>query len=90
MGQIVSLWTFVIIADAVLSWVRPDPYNPIVQTLHRLSEPACKPFRRWLPSWRLGVDLSPLLAILSLRLIDMWILESMSHYGRIMASSVSF
>lgn len=57
------LYMWVIIARALISWVSPDPWNPIVQFLERATEPVLAPIRRWI-GWRMGLDLSPMLAIL--------------------------
>ncbi len=57
------LYMWVIIARALISWVNPDPWNPIVQFLERATEPVLAPIRRWL-GWRMGLDLSPVVAIL--------------------------
>lgn len=55
---------WVIIIRALITWVNPDPYNPIVQFLTRVTEPILSPIRRFLPTYRIGVDLSPFIAIL--------------------------
>lgn len=55
---------WVIIIRALITWVNPDPYNPIVQFLTRVTEPILSPIRRLLPTYRIGVDLSPFIAIL--------------------------
>ena len=61
------LWLYmcVFIARALISWVNPDPWNPIVQFLERVTEPVLSPIRRWL-GWRMGIDLSPIVAILAI------------------------
>lgn len=59
---ILTLYMWVIIARALISWVNPDPWNPIVRFLDRATEPVLSPIRRWL-GWRMGIDLSPLIAI---------------------------
>ena len=46
---VISLYKWVIIISALLSWVQPDPYNPIVQMLNRLTEPAYALVRRFIP-----------------------------------------
>ena len=69
--MIVSLahfFTFVIIAGALISWVSPDPRNPIVQAIHSISEPILSPFRRFTPALG-GLDISPIFAIIALQLI---------------------
>ena len=61
------LWIiqWLVIVAAVISWVNPDPRNPIVQFLYRSTEPILRPFRRLLPPARTGgIDFSPILVIL--------------------------
>lgn len=60
---VLQLYMWIIIARALVSWVNPDPWNPIVQFLERATEPVLSPIRRRL-GWQMGIDLSPLLAIL--------------------------
>ena len=68
--QILNLYSWVIIIRALVSWVNPDPYNPIVQILYKLTEPVLRPVRRLVPPRALGgLDLSPLIAILILQLL---------------------
>ena len=64
------LWAYfwIIIARAVISWVSPDPFNPIVRFLYRITEPVLRPIRRILPSFG-GIDLSPVVLILLLYFI---------------------
>ena len=64
------LYMWIIIARAVISWVSPDPYNPIVQFLYRATEPVLEPIRRKLPGGGFGLDLSPLIAILAIYFLD--------------------
>ncbi len=61
---VLNIYMWVIIIRALISWVNPDPYNPIVQILNRLTEPVLRPLRKLAPPWRIGIDLSPLIAIL--------------------------
>jgi YggT family protein len=62
---ILSVIQWLVIIAAVISWVNPDPRNPIVQFLYRSTEPLLRPFRRLLPPGRTGgIDFSPLLVIL--------------------------
>ena len=58
--SIIFLYKWVIIISALLSWVRPDPYNPIVQMLYRLTEPAYAFIRRYIPTVFGGMDLAQL------------------------------
>ena len=63
--QVLNLYVWVIIAAAVISWVTPNPYNPVVRLLRRLTEPVLAPVRQLLPPWKtFGLDFSPLVVIL--------------------------
>ena len=61
---LLDIYTWIIIAAAVISWVSPNPYNPAVRLLRRLTEPVLAPIRRLLPPWKTwGLDFSPLIVI---------------------------
>ena len=70
--SVISLYKWVIIISALLSWVQPDPYNPIVQMLTRLTEPAYKLVRRFIPTVFGGMDMSPLILIFSLQFLEIF------------------
>jgi len=63
---IIELYKWVIIISALLSWVQPDPYNPIVQMLDRLTKPAYAAIRKFIPTVFGGIDLAPLILIFAL------------------------
>lgn len=66
------LWayTWVVIIRAVITWVNPDPHNPIVRILYQLTEPVLRPIRKLVPPYKLGgLDLSPLILILLIQLV---------------------
>jgi len=58
-------YMWIIIARAVVSWVSPDPYNPIVRFLYRVTEPVLRPIRHRLPMMA-GLDLSPMIVLLGI------------------------
>lgn len=60
---VLSIYMWVIIARAVVSWVSPDPRNPIVSILYQLTEPVLWRIRRYLPLRGLGIDVSPIIVI---------------------------
>lgn len=74
----VVLW--MIILRAVLSFVSPDPYNPVVQMLYRLSDPLLKPFQKLIPPIG-GLDLSPVFAVLVLQLVRVLIAAPLIEVG---------
>ncbi len=70
--SIISLYKWVIIISALLSWVQPDPYNPIVQMLYRLTEPAYALVRRFIPTVFGGMDMAPLILIFALQFMEIF------------------
>lgn len=63
LSVILTIFYWLIIIRAVLSWVNPDPYNPIVNFLYRITEPVLAPIRKALPlGLNYGIDLSPIIA----------------------------
>jgi YggT family protein len=73
-----ALWAYmwILVARAVISWVSPDPYNPIVQFLVRSTEPVLRPVRRLLPLPG-GIDFSPLVVILGLLFLQRFLVRSL-------------
>jgi YggT family protein len=67
----VKIYIVIIIARAVISFVRPDPYNPAVRALYRLTEPILHPIRRTLmkATGNIGIDFSPAIAIILLLIL---------------------
>jgi len=63
---VIVAYIWIIIARAIISWVSPDPYNPIVRFLHRVTEPVLRPVRERLPISQMGIDFSPMIVILVL------------------------
>lgn len=61
-GLFPGIFSLIIIVGALLSWVSPDPYNPVVQTIYGISEPLLRPFRKIIPTFG-GLDISPIAAI---------------------------
>lgn len=70
----------VIIARAVLSWVSPDPYNPIVRIINQISEPILFPIRRRVPYFS-GIDLSPIIALMAIYFLDIFLVQTLSRMG---------
>jgi YggT family protein len=78
---LLTLYTWIIIAQAIISWVRPDPYNPIVRFLYAVTEPVLRPIRRRLPvSWG-GFDFSPLAVLLVIVFLQEFLIKSLIQLG---------
>ena len=75
---VLTVYFWIIIARALLSWVNPDPFNPIVRFLYRATEPVLRPIRRRLPTYQMGLDLSPLVVILVIEIIDRYIVPQIA------------
>ncbi len=70
LSQLLSLYSAIIIVRALISWVSPDPRNPIVRLLSQVTEPVLAPLRRLVPPRVFGgLDLSPILAIVLITLL---------------------
>ncbi|MCT7540484.1 YggT family protein [Aliarcobacter cryaerophilus] len=68
--SIIFLYKWIVIISALLTWVRPDPYNPIVQMLYRLTEPVYAKMRQYIPTTFGGMDLAPLILIFALIFLE--------------------
>ena len=53
----------------LLSWISRDRYHPIVDFLYKVTEPILAPFRDIVPSWKIGIDLSPIFAFIALGIV---------------------
>ena len=77
-GWLLEIYAYVIIAAALLSWVSPDPRNPIVMFLRQITEPVLVPVRRLLPPWKTGgLDLSPVIVLIAIQFVERVILPTL-------------
>ncbi len=74
---LLQLLLLVIFVNALLSWVRPDPSNPIVMTLDRISDLVCNPIRRLFPTIFGGIDFAPFIAMLAIWLVLMFLVQTL-------------
>lgn len=81
LGGVINLWSFVIIVAAVVSWLPIDPYHPAATVVRRISDILCDPIRKIVPAHSLGVDLSPLFAILLLQFTNQFVVSSLRELG---------
>ncbi len=73
--MVLNIYIWVVIISALITWVKPDPYNPIVQVLHRLTEPVYLRIRNYIPTVFGGIDLTPIIVIISLQFIDLFLVK---------------
>ena len=74
-----NIYLWFIIIRAVLSWVNPDPYNPIVRFLHRSTDPVLQWVRRKVPAVFGGLDLSPVIVILAIYFLQIFLVRSLTE-----------
>ncbi|MCK4533879.1 MAG: YggT family protein [Syntrophobacterales bacterium] len=75
LGLTIYMW--LIIIRALVSWVNPDPYNPIVRFLYRVTEPVLYQVRRLIPLRGLGMDFSPIIVILIIVFLQSFLVRTM-------------
>jgi len=83
---VLQLYMWVIIASAVLSWVEPNPYNPIVRFIYSVTEPVFDWVRRRIPVFFGGIDFSPMLVIFGIWFIQSYFIPT---FARIAVSGFS-
>jgi len=74
-----SLYMIIIIVRALISWVSPDPYNPIVRFLYAVTEPVLSPIRRMLPFTSMGIDFSPIIVFLVIIFLKGFVVASLTQ-----------
>jgi YggT family protein len=72
-------YMWMIIARALLSWINPDPFNPIVRFLYRVTEPVLRPVRHRLPTLAIGLDLSPMVVLLAIYFLKEFLVPVLSR-----------
>jgi YggT family protein len=78
---VLVFFMFITIARAVLSWVSPDPYNPIVRFIHNVTEPVLYQIRKRLPMMYGGIDFSPIVVILIIIFLRIFLVDSLEGWA---------
>ena len=79
---VLFIYMWIIIIRAVLSWVSPDPYNPIVRFINNITEPVLYQIRRRLPVSFGGIDLSPVIVLLIILFLQNFVVRSLVHFSQ--------
>ena len=79
----IDIYTFLIVVRAIISWVNPDPYNPVVRTLDKLTEPVLYPIRKvmWRVTGNLPIDFSPLIAIVLIQIVGNFLVRMLYRFS---------
>jgi len=75
--MLLTLYMWIVIARAVISWVNPDPHNPIVRFLYSVTEPVLYRLRRALPLYAGGIDFSPILVFVVILFLQRFLVQSL-------------
>ncbi len=84
---ILNLYMWMVIAAALISWVSPDPYNPIVRFLYSVTEPVLYRVRRYVPAVVSGIDFSPLILIVVIMFARSFVVRSLLHLAYVLRRS---
>lgn len=76
---VLIFFMWIVVARAILSWVSPDPYNPIVRFIHNVTEPILHPIRMKLPVNFGGLDLSPIVVFLGVIFLRTFVVSSLQR-----------
>ena len=76
-----NIYWWIIIARAILSWVNPDPYNPIVRFLYNATEPVLYRIRRALPVYGGGIDFSPIVVLAAILFLQIFVVQSLLQFA---------
>ena len=77
-SYLLQIYMWVIIIRALISWVNPDPYNPIIRFLYQVTEPVLYPIRRRLPFMG-GMDLSPIIVLLAILFLQVFLVKTLNE-----------
>jgi len=78
---LLDIYMWIVIISALISWVNPDPYNPIVRFLHSVTDPVFRRIRRVI-GYRLGpIDISPMVVILGIMFVKYFIIQSLIEFA---------
>ena len=77
LNYVLTFFMWIVVARAVLSWVNPDPYNPIVRFIHNVTEPVLNPIRTKFPVNFGGIDISPIIVILGVIFLQNFVVNSL-------------
>jgi YggT family protein len=81
-GSVLNIYFWVVIISALLTFVNPDPYNPIVKFLRNVTQPAFESVRRFFPFVIIGgMDLSPVVVLLAIQFLSFAIVKNLKYFA---------
>ena len=82
LSMLLTIYMWIIIARALVSWVNPDPYNPIVRFLYSATEPVLYRLRRAFPLYAGGIDFSPIIVFVVIYFLELFVVRSLHDLAR--------
>ena len=82
LNSVLWLYMWLMVIQAVLSWINPDPYNPIVRFIHKVTEPVLYQVRTRIPVVFGGIDLSPMIIILAIVFLRSFLVKSLARLAQ--------
>lgn len=76
--QLLWAYSWIVIIAAVMTWINPDPYNPIVRFFYGVTEPAFDLVREYLPVNFGGIDLSPIVVLVIIEIMQRWLIPTVA------------
>ncbi len=76
---VLTIYMWIVIVAALISWVNPDPYNPIVRFLYSVTEPVFGMVRRVLPLPPMGIDITPMIVLLAIIFLQMFLVKTLQQ-----------
>jgi len=74
---VLQIYSWIIIARVVISWVNADPYNPIVRAIYSVTEPVLYRIRRALPVYGGGIDFSPIVVFIAIMFLQSFLVQTL-------------
>lgn len=81
-NMLLTLYMWIVVARALISWVSPDPYNPIVRFLYAATEPVLYRLRRRLSLYAGGIDFSPIIVFVAILFLQQFLVQSLYDLAR--------
>lgn len=82
LGSLLNLYFWIVVVSAIITWVSPNPYNPIVRGLRALTEPVFYRVRKLLPfTYTKGIDFSPVIVLIVIELANKIVVKSLAEYA---------
>ncbi len=82
LGTLLNLYWWIVFVAVLITWVNPDPYNPVVRFLRGVTEPVFYQVRRWMPFVVVGgLDLSPIVVMLGIYVIQLVVVDSLRMFA---------